>query len=280
MIYLENEETIFADNGEPIKIVRLLGVGGHGEVYEVEYKGERKALKYFTNVSECYERIYDCLKVNINLQSPSHKILLPEAITKKPLDFSDINNNRFGYVIKLIPRDFVSLFDCLSNRKYFLTMKKRLEICLSIISVFEMLQSSDLHINYFDDSSIYINIESSEVLLYEPEKISKTKHDFQIAYPQRYLAPEMITSDAESSVYTTRHTVAVILFMLMFGSHPLEGKNALFRVLHIKMNKIYMDTILFLLRTRMMIVIEQTKIFIVNLLHYGNTFPNILNNFL
>lgn len=87
-----------------------------------------------------------------------------------------------------------------------------------------MLQNFGLQINYFDDSSIYINIESSEVLLYEPEKISKTKQNFKIAYSQRYLAPEMITSDAESSVYTTRHIVAVILFMLMFGSHPLEGK--------------------------------------------------------
>lgn len=234
MIHLKNEEIIFADNGEPIKIVRLLGVGGHGEVYEVEYKGERKAFKYFTNVSEWHEKIYDCLKVNINLKSPSQKILLPEAITKKPMDFSDINNNCFGYVIELIPRDFVSLFDCLSNRKYFLTMKKRLEICLSIIRVFEMLQNSGLQINYFDDSSIYINIESSEVLLYEPEKISKTKQNFQIAYPQRYLAPEMITDNAEPSVYTTEYCVSVILFMLIFGTHPLEGKKWIVPVLTYK----------------------------------------------
>ena len=32
-------------DGNNIKIIRFLASGGQGDVYEVEYKGERKALK-------------------------------------------------------------------------------------------------------------------------------------------------------------------------------------------------------------------------------------------
>lgn len=217
-------DVIFADDGEPIKIVKYIASGGEGSVYEVEYKGEKKAFKYFTRVGKWHEKIYDNLKSNIDIENIDDVFIWPEAITKKPSDFEDSGNNCFGYVMRLIPREFVSLSNCLVNRGLFFTIKKRLEVCLSIINAFEALRLLGLRTNYFDDGSIFINIESSEILIFEPEKISANRQNLRIAYAPRYIAPEMITDDAKSSVYTTRYSVAVILFMLIFETHPLEGK--------------------------------------------------------
>ena len=102
MVHFEKDEIISDDNGEPIKIIKLLGIDGQGEVYEVEYKGERKAFKYFTNVNAWHERLYENLKCNINIDGISNKFMLPEAITKKPSKFEDSGENKFGYIMSLI----------------------------------------------------------------------------------------------------------------------------------------------------------------------------------
>ena len=75
MSCFKSGEVILSDTVEPIKIIKYICSGGQGEVYEVEYKGERKAFKYFTNVTEWHERLYDNLKGNMLSQGTTPRRL-------------------------------------------------------------------------------------------------------------------------------------------------------------------------------------------------------------
>ena len=224
MVHFEKNEIIFADNGEPIKIIKLLGIGGQDEVYEVEYKGKRKAFKYFTKVSAWHERLYENLKCNINIDGISNKFMLPEAITKKPSNFEDSGENKFGYIMSLIPDGFISLSDYISSN-IIVSLSGIVDISMKILLAFRILHSSGYCYHNLNDAVILININTRDVLILGAENITPNGFNLEVINSPRYAAPEInVDCNKLQDIYTTRHSLYVILFMFLFKTHPFEGQ--------------------------------------------------------
>lgn len=221
---MKKDEIILTDNGEPVRIVRLLGIGGQGEVYEVEYRGERKAFKYFTNVNAWHERLYENLKCDINIDGISNKFILPEAITKKPTNFEDSGENKFGYIMSLIPDGFISLSDYISSN-IIVSLRCIVDISMKILLAFRILHSSGYCYHNLNDVTTLININTRDVLILGAEHIALNGFDFGVIDSPRYAAPEInINFKYSQDIYTTRHSLYVILFMFLFKAHPFEGQ--------------------------------------------------------
>ena len=77
-----------------------------------------------------------------------------------------------------------------------------------------------------NDGNFFINPKNGEVLICDNDNIAEYGKNFGIAGKCRYMAPEVVLGKALPSVHTDKFSLSVILFLLLIGNHPLEGKQA------------------------------------------------------
>ena len=243
MAIFEAGDIVKSNIGMPIKIVKFLDAGGQGEVYVVEYIGKKKALKWYTNVGNNSQAVYAQMKHNVVHGSPHNAFLWPEAITEEPNDFVNISGkNSFGIVIDFVPDGFISMYDYLVYKFSYNNMKCAIDVSIKILEAFQRLHLSGYCFNGLNDGDFFINLETHDVLISGTENIAPIGFDLGLMFMPRYSAPEIVAADSRCSqtVYTSRYSLYVILFMLLFGTHPLEGKKWLVPCLSYKdMQELY-----------------------------------------
>ena len=97
MIELKSKDKVALTNGSFATIVKELGRGGQGIVYQVEVGGQQMALKWYLNPMS--DKFYKNLEENILKGAPSNAFLWPEYLTSK-------QKGSFGYVMKLRPQGY------------------------------------------------------------------------------------------------------------------------------------------------------------------------------
>ena len=99
----------------PVTVVRLLGGGGQGQVYEAVYANEPVALKWY--FPSCIakdigleQRLLECIRAT----SPNQSFLWPMALLSLPCDLASrlsIPAGSFGYMMALRPADYVGVHE-------------------------------------------------------------------------------------------------------------------------------------------------------------------------
>ena len=102
---IKKPQKIVTIDNKVIDVLSPLGEGGQGEVYLVEYNSKKYALKIYKE-EESEDFLYN-LKRNIDKGSPSKCFLCP-------LEFININNKIFGYLMDLRPSNYVSFVSYLT----------------------------------------------------------------------------------------------------------------------------------------------------------------------
>ena len=211
-------KTVF---GAPIKIVKYLASGGQGDVYIVEYGGAKKALKWYKpQVMRDPDAFYENLKRNAAKGSPDKAFLWPDAVTER-------TEGSFGYIVDLMPENYYTLGEVLaSNKHYFTSYLNAIDACIRIINAFRKLHNrgycyADIHEGYF-----FINPKTGDVLIADADSIVPSGSSVGVLQSLRYSAPEIVESNGQPApdVQSERHSLAVILFIILFLAHPLEGR--------------------------------------------------------
>lgn len=207
-------------DGNNIKIIRFLASGGQGDVYEVEYKGERKALKWYRTFGTNKKKFYENLKNNISNGSPDKNFLWPEALT------TTINNS-FGYVMKLRPKEYHELSEFIIARGVkFPSFKAAIEVCLKITSAFRILHNKGYSYQDLNDGNFFINPDTGDVLICDNDNVAPNNTNMGIIGKPRYMAPEIVSGHNKvlPNTQSDRFSLAIILFIILCNNHPLEGK--------------------------------------------------------
>ena len=218
MVELKKGDKVSLTNGSQAVIVNELGRGGQGIVYLVEVGGQKMALKWYINKPSDW--FYKNLEENISKGAPSEAFLWPEYLTMK-------QQGTFGYVMKLRPQGYFEFGQYLLARVQFKSLDAIVNAAVKICEGFKALHLSGLSYQDLNDGNFFIHPETGDVLICDNDNVAPEGENSGILGKARYMAPEVVTGAKMPSKQTDRYSLSVVLFLLFYGNHPLEGARVL-----------------------------------------------------
>lgn len=218
MEFFQPGTRIPTQKGIPATVVKYLAGGGQGDVYVVDFAGEKKALKWYKpNAVKNPKKFYENLERNARKGSPAPAFLWPITATEE-------YEGSFGYVMDLRPDGYYELCDFMLAKVKFSTFKAATEACIQIVNAFRILHNSGYCYQDMNDGNFFIDPKTGEVLICDNDNASPNGLDTFIIGTPRYMAPEVVLAKAKPNTQTDRFSLSVVLFMILCMNHPLEGK--------------------------------------------------------
>lgn len=235
---LENGYIVHGISGIDYQISKFLDNDSYSSTYLVNCGDEQKILKWYDKAFSNYGSFYRNIKENFDKGAFSSYFLYPIDIT----DFSDLEReyilesddidgpvllnkeDAFGCIFDALSCDYVSVSHYLASS---IEAKKKdiSEIILKLLTAFKSMHLSGYCYQNLNDNKIFINFKTNDVLIAGFENIMPSGLYSMAINKPRYTAPELYEKyKGEQTVYTSRYSLYVILFMLTFRQHPLEGK--------------------------------------------------------
>ncbi|MCL1921424.1 MAG: hypothetical protein FWG50_10190 [Kiritimatiellaeota bacterium] len=218
MSELQSGRVIKTQSGKDVKVLDKLGEGGQGIVYKVDYGGKQMALKwYFRHKLKNPGKFYENIKNNIAHGRPTEAFLWPEDITEWV-------DNTFGYIMPLRPREYGDFSKYLLAKEKFKNGRTLVNAALNIVDGFTALHRAGFNYQDLNDGNFFVNFDTGDVLICDNDNVMGHGHNSGIAGKPRYMAPEIVRGEKTPDKQTDRYSLAVVLFLLLFVNHPLEGR--------------------------------------------------------
>lgn len=234
MVELKIGQEVEMEYGGRAKVVKVIGSGGQGTVYLVEFNGSKWALKWYDiDKIKKPQDFRNNIKNNINDGAPSNKFLWPKYLTKENAD------GTFGYLMDLKPASFDSFVDILNTYKLvidpltgraqkkavkFTSLYAMVTAVINIANAFRQLHRAGKSYQDLNDGGFFINVDTGAVLVCDCDNIAPDGANFGIGGKPGYMAPEVVRGVAKPNVQTDKYSLAVVLFKLLFRGDPMEGE--------------------------------------------------------
>lgn len=215
MAKLITKQVIKTTDGKDIRVLEKIGEGGQGSVYKVSYDGKTYALKWYKKPVE--EAFYKNLVSNAKRRAPADTFLWPLAITEKN------KAGCFGYVMKLCPKTYQPFSQYLRDNVRFKKLSAMINAAIQITASFRALHNAGDSYQDLNDGNFFADPENGNILICDNDNVAPNGTNLGILGKPRYMAPEVVCQKHLPDTYSDRFSLAVILFLLFFRNHPLEG---------------------------------------------------------
>lgn len=213
---LKQGDKIKIQSGGEVTILKELGKGGQGTVYKVNYSGKEYALKWYHKPGGT--EFYNNLKSNIEKGAPASYFLWPLFLTEKDAEGS------FGYLMELRDPAYKEFSDFLLAKTKFKSVAAMIDAGIKICVGFKRLHNAGYSYQDLNDGNFFIHPNNGDVLICDNDNVAPAGKNTGILGKCRYMAPEIVQGKVLPNAQSDRFSLAVILFLLFFNNHPLEGK--------------------------------------------------------
>lgn len=208
--------------GTVLRIVQLLGSGGQGHVYEIETEsGESYALKIYSD--DCKSESFELRKKKITkltrIGCDNNCFLWPISV----LIVDTREAQSLGYLMQLKPDSFCSASLYL-NQEIDLEYDTLIRACHSLCDAFSWLHVQGLYYADISLNNFFLNPISGEVLICDIDNIAYQGDKSMVVGTQEFMAPEVVEGKTLPSIESDNHSLAVLLFKLLYKDHPLNGR--------------------------------------------------------
>lgn len=213
--YLLKPGIVFDCDLGKASVIEFIDYGSQGEIYLVEINKKRYAFKFFYKHlanNDLKNSILSLIKSSFNIDGFTWPLSLVEL------------NDSFGYVMNLKPKDYVSGNYCMSN-DISMNYDTYIKLCINLCDAIQKIHACDYSFNDISLSNMTFSPQSGDILLVDCENISKNECSSNVVGTCGYMAPELISNRFLSpSTKTDLHSLAVVLFQMLIGVHPYDGK--------------------------------------------------------
>lgn len=208
-------------SGGELEVIQKLGEGGQGVVYKGNYNGKPLALKwYFGNKLNNADKFYRNIQNNIKQGTPTGAFLWP-------LEITEYFEGSFGYLMELRPPEYKDFSLFLLAKVHFANIEALINTALCITNGFRELHNRGYSYQDLNDGNFFVNPKTGDVLICDNDNVAPYGENLGIAGKCRYMAPEVVMGQKRPDSHTDRFSLAVVLYMLLFLNHPLEGKRTM-----------------------------------------------------
>ena len=217
--------------GAEVTVRELLGEGGQGYVYKVDYnsggKSVPKALKWYkmSNMGVTPKNFYDNIVNNIQNKGKlvNESFLWPQDITPWKVDRKG-EPEPFGYIMDLRPSNYCEFTRILKGKVKFESYRTVIDVALNIVQAFWRLHVAGYSYQDLNNGNFFVDVKNGKVLICDNDNVAPDKTSTGILGKKRYMAPEIVRGETNPDRVTDYYSMAVVLFMLLLRHHPLEGK--------------------------------------------------------
>ena len=197
-----------------VRVGELLGSGAQGEVFKVATDRGERALKWYYPATATAEQREALQQVVDRAPKDRTRLLWPEALIER--------DGSFGYVMELRPKEFVTLSKVVAGRVD-LDLPTLIRAAIGLVRAFREIQTAGLAYRDIKDPNVFINPSTGDILVCDNDNCVANSTFSQIKGTTDFCAPEILVGGASPNNTTDRHSLSVLLFMLLVRGHPLDG---------------------------------------------------------
>ena len=211
----------------PLRLIRLLGGGGQGQVYEADYGEERVALKWYfpgciSKDLGLDQRLRECIRAT----SPNPSFLWPIAVLSPSvatLQQYSIPLGTFGYMMALRPADFVGAHEHVGGHLT-ISLRNVLRACFYLAEAFHELHLKGLCYKDISLGNLFLQPQTGRILICDNDNVDIDGRDLGSAVgTPGFMAPEVLLGQARPGTNSDLFSLAVLLFRLLTRHDPLKG---------------------------------------------------------
>lgn len=218
---LANQSSFGTDDSVFFKVTKELGRGSQGTVYEViTSKGETVALK-------AYPASY--LDRDINLEARIKELVYigsPHASFLWPNGFFELTNgvgSLKGYTMPIRERRFISSTVLMSGELE-VDFRSLIHACRNLSDAFFHLHAQGLCYKDLSFGNFFFDPSNGECVICDIDNICYSGEGGGVLGTPGFMAPEIVTGQQKPSAASDLHSLAVLIFYMLYIHHPLEGK--------------------------------------------------------
>ncbi len=218
----------FEDFSSPVRVIRGIGSGSQGQVYEVVVQGEHLALKwYLPSWIRRDPHLERRLRESIRATAPNQHFLWPIALLKPTpasLPLIRCREPGFGYLMELRPRGFVGAIEHYAGR-IDISLREILRASFFLAEAFHALHSRGLCYKDISLGNLFLDPGNGEILICDNDNVDVDGRDLgSVLGTPGFMAPEILMRQARPGADSDLFSLAVLIFRLLTRHDPLKGQ--------------------------------------------------------